>query len=110
MSESIRTIRMTPSTKEEAPIAFSRPYLGEGGSAGRGGSVERWLDRGRRTAGGVRAPFRRTVRRRRSGWCVELDDGRLPRVAQPWYRTGRRGHRPLITFIANVNVIRHAGA
>ena len=110
MSETIRTVRMTPSAKEEDPIAFSRPYLDEEEVQAAAAVLRNgWI------VGGVRlAAFERRF--------VELC-GAAEAVGVSSWTTGGflvlhslgigPGDEvivPSLTFIASVNVIRHAGA
>ena len=110
MSESIRTVRMTPSTKEEDPIAFSRPYLGEEEVHAAAAVLRNgWIVGGARLA---------AFERRFAELC-----GAAEAVGVSSWTTGGflvlhslgvgQGDEvivPSLTFIASVNVVRHAGA
>ena len=109
MSETIRTISMTPA-KEEDPIAFSRPYLGEEEVQAAAAVLRNgWI------VGGARlAAFERRF--------AELCDAAEAVGVSSWTTGGflvlhslgiGQGDEvivPSLTFIASVNVIRHAGA
>jgi perosamine synthetase len=110
MSETIRTVRMTPSAKEEDPIAFSRPYLGEEEVQAAAAVLRNgWIVGGARLA---------AFERRFAELC-----GAAEAVGVSSWTTGGflvlhslgigQGDEvivPSLTFIASVNVIRHAGA
>jgi len=110
MSETIRTVRMTPSAKEEDPIAFSRPYLDEEEVQAAAAVLRNgWI------VGGVRLA---AFERRFAELC-----GAAEAVGVSSWTTGGflvlhslgigPGDEvivPSLTFIASVNVIRHAGA
>src|SRR5215475_6442262 len=110
MSETIRTLRITPSAKEEDPIAFSRPYLGEEEVQAAAAVLRNgWI------VGGVRLA---AFERRFAELC-----GAAEAVGVSSWTTGGflvlhslgigPGDEvivPSLTFIASVNVIRHAGA
>ena len=110
MSETIRTVKMTPSTKEEDPIAFSRPYLGEEEVHAAAAVLRNgWIVGGARLA---------AFERRFAELC-----GAAEAVGVSSWTTGGflvlhslgvgQGDEvivPSLTFIASVNVVRHAGA
>src|SRR5262245_26769596 len=110
MSESIRTVRTTPSAREEDPIAFSRPYLGEEEVQAAAAVLRNgWIVGGARLA---------AFERRFAELC-----GAAEAVGVSSWTTGGflvlhslgigQGDEvivPSLTFIASVNVIRHAGA
>src|SRR6201997_164670 len=110
MSETIRTVRMTPSAKEEDPIAFSRPYLDEEEVQAAAAVLRNgWI------VGGVRLA---AFERRFAELC-----GAAEAVGVSSWTTGGflvlhslgigPGDEvivPSLTFIASVNVIRHVGA
>jgi perosamine synthetase len=110
MSETIRTIRMTPSAREEDPIAFSRPFLGEEEVQAAAAVLrDGWIVGGARLA---------AFERRFAELC-----GAAEAVGVSSWTTGGflvlhslgigQGDEvivPSLTFIASVNVIRHAGA
>ena len=110
MSETIRTVKMTPSTKEEDPIAFSRPYLGEEEVQAAAAVLRSgWIVGGARLA---------AFERRFAELC-----GAAEAVGVSSWTTGGflvlhslgvgQGDEvivPSLTFIASVNVVRHAGA
>jgi perosamine synthetase len=110
MSKTIQTVRMTPSTKEEDPIAFSRPYLGEEEVQAAAAVLRNgWIVGGARLA---------AFERRFAELC-----GAAEAVGVSSWTTGGflvlhslgigQGDEvivPSLTFIASVNVIRHAGA
>ena len=110
MSETIRTVRVTPSAKEEDPIAFSRPYLDEEEVQAAAAVLRNgWI------VGGVRLA---AFERRFAELC-----GAAEAVGVSSWTTGGflvlhslgigPGDEvivPSLTFIASVNVIRHVGA
>jgi perosamine synthetase len=110
MSETIRTVRMTPSAKEEESIAFSRPYLGEEEVQAAAAVLRNgWIVGGARLA---------AFERRFAELC-----GAAEAVGVSSWTTGGflvlhslgigQGDEvivPSLTFIASVNVIRHSGA
>jgi perosamine synthetase len=110
MSDTIQAIRTTPSPKEEDPIAFSRPYLGEEEVQAAAAVLRSgWIVGGARLA---------TFERRFAELC-----GAAEAVGVSSWTTGGflvlhalgigPGDEvivPSLTFIASVNVIRHAGA
>ena len=109
MSETTRTVRMTPSAKED-PIAFSRPYLGEEEVQAAAAVLRNgWIVGGARLA---------AFERRFAELC-----GAAEAVGVSSWTTGGflvlhslgvgQGDEvivPSLTFIASVNVVRHAGA
>src|SRR6516225_6806419 len=110
MSKTIRTLRITPSTKEGDPIAFSRPYLGEEEVQAAAAVLRNgWIVGGARLA---------AFERRFAELC-----GAAEAVGVSSWTTGGflvlhslgvgQGDEvivPSLTFIASVNVVRHAGA
>jgi perosamine synthetase len=110
MSKTIQAARAAHSTEEEAPIAFSRPYMGEEEVQAVAGVLRSgWIVGGARLA---------TFERRFAELC-----GAAEAVGVSSWTTGGflvlhslgigPGDEvivPSLTFIASVNVIRHAGA
>ena len=110
MSKTIQPVRKTPSSKEEDPIAFSRPYLDEEEVQAAAAVLrDGWI------VGGVRLA---AFERRFAELC-----GAAEAVGVSSWTTGGflvlhslgigPGDEvivPSLTFIASVNVIRHAGA
>src|SRR5262245_12667595 len=110
MSETIRTVRMTPSAKEEDPIAFSRPYLDEEEVQAAAAVLRNgWI------VGGVRLA---AFERRFAELCGAAEGvgvsswttGGFLVLHSLGIGPGDEGIVPSLTFIASVNVIRHAGA
>src|SRR5215813_11681121 len=110
MSETIRTVRMTPSAKEEDPIAFSRPYLDEEEVQAAAAVLRNgWI------VGGVRLA---AFERRFAELCGAAEGvgvsswttGGFLVLHSLGIGPGDEVIVPSLTFIATVNVIRHAGA
>jgi len=110
MSETIRTVRMTPSAEEEDPIAFSRPYLDEEEVQAAAAVLRNgWI------VGGVRLA---AFERRFAELCGAAEavgvsswtTGGFLVLHSLGIGPGAEVIVPSLTFIASVNVIRHVGA
>src|SRR5262252_1711526 len=110
MSETIQTVRMTPSAKEEDPIAFSRPYLDEEELQAVAGVLrDGWI------VGGVRLAafenrFAELCGAAEAVGVSSWTTGGFLVLHSLGIGPGDEVIVPSLTFIASVNVIRHAGA
>jgi perosamine synthetase len=109
MSETIRTVRMTPSA-EEQPIAFSRPYLGEEEVQAAAAVLRNgWIVGGARLAGFERR-FAELCGAAEAVGVSSWTTGGFLVLHSLGIGQGDEVIVPSLTFIASVNVIRHAGA
>src|SRR5262245_27530482 len=110
MSETIRTVRMTPSAKEEDPIAFSRPYLDEEEVQAAAAVLRNgWI------VGGVRLAafehrFAELCSAAEAVGVSSWTTGGFLVLHSLGIGPGDEVIVPSLTFIATVNVIRHVGA
>jgi len=110
MSETIRTVKMTPSTKEEDPIAFSRPYLGEEEVHAAAAVLRNgWIVGGARLAAFVRR-FAELCGAAEAVGVSSWTTGGFLVLHSLGVGQGDEVIVPSLTFIASVNVVRHAGA
>ena len=109
MSETIRTVSMTPSAEEE-PIAFSRPYLGEEEVQAAAAVLKSgWIAGGARLAA-FECRFAELCGAAEAVGVSSWTTGAFLVLHALGIGPGDEVIAPSLTFIASVNVIRHAGA
>jgi perosamine synthetase len=110
MNETIQAARTTPSAKEEAPIAFSRPYLGEEELQGVAAVLRSgWIVGGSRLAA-LENRFAELCGAAEAVGVSSWTTGAFLVLHSLGIGPGDEVIVPSLTFIASVNVVRHVGA
>src|SRR5262245_14099021 len=110
MNETLQAARTAPSAKEGGPIAFSRPYLGEEEVRAAAAVLRSsWIVGGSRLAAFERR-FAELCGAAEAVGVSSWTAGGFLVLHSLGIGPGDEGIGPSLTFIASVNVIRHAGA